>query len=359
MNRTLPSAIALLVFTIFGCSDESVQPEPEPPAAVAWQRLDIPGIADEYLVGLNANDQDLFALAPRFFATLDGTGEFDVWASLLDFATTRALTFVNDEYFLYPVDTDKSPFHKSMSINWRYSAGAGQVPSEVQLPLVVLDPTLSKDARYAAGDMHSRLAVINREGYMLVPVFDWTVNVAHNTYLYLLRLSPRAPGDYSEISVDLEKRIDWPHEPMWIMTDGERFFASTVLETYEVGVDGSITSLCPELTYSVLTHEGKLYANRVDGVHVSGDGGVTWELVVYVGKGDLLEIDGRLCLLSGAYAYRIDTDENTAVQLWHNGLPTNNGGPIEAMSVFHGQVYAATHEGLYHIALDDFFTPRP
>ncbi len=353
MKRSLLFFLLMLAATVSGCSDDPVQPESEVAAPVTWQRLTLAsGQSDESVMALSARDKDLFVLTQRFFSTVDPEGAIgEKWSHHIP--AGRALPFASKDYFVYPINLNGYFAHNSISINW--SAAADGLPASVQLPLVTLDPALSENARYAAWDSHTHVAVINNEGLALAPVFDSYQNAPSSTYLYLIRLSPRAPGDFSEIFVDVEKRIDWPYGPVWVIVVGGRFFASTVVATYEVYDDGAITRLFEPGANSMIEHDGRLIISNWNGIFASTDGGETWEPVVGTDPGTLFEVDGRLCLRRAAGIQVIDLDEGTITTLANNGLPLMSSVFSEAAVQFGDRVYIGTREGLYSKTISDFF----
>jgi hypothetical protein len=355
LKRSLLLFLLIFTATVSGCSDDPAQPDPETVAPVTWQRHALqPGQSSERVMGLSARDGDLFVLAQRFFTNVDIEGNVsDQW--LHHISVGRALPFVSKDYFIYPLNLGGYFSHNSISINW--SAPPDGLPASVQLPLTTLDPALSENARYAAWDSHTNVAVVNDEGLMLVPVFDSFLNAPSPTYLYLVRLSPRAPGDFSEISADLEKRIDWPYGPVWVILVGNRFFASTVVATYEVFKDGTITELFEPGANSMIEHDKRLVISNWNGISASTDGGSTWEFVVGADRGTLFEIDGRLCLWRGARVQTIDLEAGTKTTLAYDGLPTSSG-PLEAAAQFGDRIYVGTREGLYHKPISEFFIPH-
>jgi hypothetical protein len=348
MRRLLVPGLLLLAAILCGCSKDPARPRTEVEPAVAWQRYDLPDATFEPCVDLQAGDADLFVLAPRRFALIAPEGSDTRWHPVAEFPTGHALTFVNRDYFVYPLGGGGS-IHQSISINRRVTGS--EVPSETQLHVTLLGPELSGDARYAAWDNHTPVVVIDDEGRMLAPVFDSGVNAPGRLYVYLIQLR----HDASVVAANVERRIEWPHAPFWVMTAGGRFFASTVVATYEVRWDGSITRRFDEGAYDIAEFDGRLVCARFSGIHASSDGGVTWTPVGHAEKGRFFQVGGRLCLLQAGGISLIDLDRGEITRLATEGLP--NGG-WAAAAQFKDRVYVATREGLFHKPAREFFTPR-
>lgn len=349
--------LLLMGLALGACSDDSSPIVTEMPEDVVWEPQALPvGAADQWLMSLKARTDDLFVLGRDFFTTVgrDGKAGNVYTHGTLDIPTGRALPFVNEDYFVYPMDINGFFAHNSLNINW--SVTGNGLPTSVQLPLSTLDPALSEDARCAAWDTHTAVAVINEDGLMLVPVFDAGPGPG-TLYLEMVRLSPRAPGDFSEITATLERKVPWPYEPVWVMTADNRFFASTVLATYEVQAGGAINQIFDEGVLRMIAHENRLYASNWSGVYVSGDGGATWERVTSALTGDLFVVDGKLCLLSGAQIEFIDEGAGRTVALADAGLPGENGIWTSAAQLG-DRVYVATRKGLFAKPVSHFFETR-
>jgi hypothetical protein len=186
---------------------------------------------------------------------------------------------------------------------------------------------------------------------MLALVYDRDFSSRHY-YAYFVKLR----SENSSIAPTVERRVDWPHGPGAVMTIDGRFFASVHLATLEVGWDGSITTLFDESTWDMTMYGDELVANRSSGIYRSGNGGETWELVVYVGDGRFFEVDGRLCLIKGATLSVIDLDTSSITTLAWKGLP-NTGERFRDAAQFGDRVYIATADGLFYTKVSAFFMP--
>ena len=349
MQRSILAPLVLVV-VFSGCSDNPVTTRTEAETPASWQRHALPsGIAGEAAVlDLEARDADLFVLGRRFFAALDATGELgEAWSLLIP--SGLSLPFTSNTYFVYPLD-GRGLYPSSISINWSVE-GRG-VPTEVQLPLTLLDPALSERAGYSAHG--TPVAVINDEGRMLLSVHDSRLGDESRAYLYLVRLRPRAPGDFSEIHVAVERRIERPLRER-VMTTGSRFFLSSVRALYELKQSGDMRMLRDDGAWSVIEHDGQLFVYNWNGIFVSVDDGATWRRIgPGDGKGEFFVVDGRLCILRSNSILLIDAVKGSATHLVDDGLP-QDGHDWSVAVQFGNRVYVATHAGLYSKPVSEFF----
>lgn len=344
------SLLPVLAILLPGCSEEPLGPEPPEESPVVWERLDLPEVTSVVL-GLEAGEEDLFALGDRHFWTLDRSGDVHGLHSVFRIPTDRARPFLGAEYFAYPIyPLDGSfPYATNLGIDLR---GTGdRLPARAQLPLAVLDPGLSGKAGYLATN-RQRVAVIDGGGRMLAPVIDADPSRG-SAFVYMVRLST----DRGVVSVDPVGRIEWPYEPFWMMTAGGRFFASTVRALYEIRWDGSIDKLADQGAWDIAEFNGKLVLDGLEGIRVSADGGATWQPVAYGEKGTFFRVGESLCLLRGLGISVIDLDAGTSTPVSPDGLPVFSGSPWMDAARFGDRVYVATTEGLYAKPVEEFFTP--
>ena len=350
--RYLTISLICVAALTAGCStDDPVQPQQSTDDDPTWQLLDL-NHSDPYLLNLSPQVDRMIVVGRRFYRSLDAAGEtVGDWVSQT-VTTGWAVPTVAGDYFAYPMTVGGHYAHNLIHVNYAPDPTA-QIPLLLQLPLVVLDSSLPEDARYEAWGTHSPIVGLRDDGLMLVPVFDST----NGSYIYAVRLTLTGTG---LIEHEVERRIRWPHEPFWILTIGERFFAATVRATYEILSDGRIVKVSDEGAYSMIEYDGHLYMSNWNGIFESKDGGVSWERVAYSDRGILFVVDDQLCLQRGRSSYRVDLGAgmfSSMIALRDDGLPGTVSKSWQPIAQFGDRVYLATPEGLYYTSVTEFFRP--